>query len=327
MKAIAVFFSIATLYAADPANYKVFRHDGTPASFEDVIAAARNVEVVFLGESHDDPTAHALEAEVLQKLHAAGPVLLSLEMFERDVQYVLDEYLAGLIGEDHLISSGRAWRNYKTDYRPMVEFAKEKKLVVIAANAPRRYVNRVSRLGVDSLADLSAQAKATLPPLPFAEASEAYSTKFHNLMKRGREEAAKEAAKKAAEEGKPAPTHTPSVAPSMAERRPDPARTLQAQSLWDAGMAFSIAEAGMRHPGVRILHVNGSFHSEERMGILDHLKRYRPQTTSLVVTMNSAKSYPNWDAELAGKGDFVILTDPKLERSFKSVPPASANTK
>ncbi len=72
-----------------------------------------------------------------------------MEMFERDVQIVLDEYLKNYISESHFISSSRAWGNYKTDYRPLVEFAKQNKIDVVAANAPRRYVNMVSRLGKD----------------------------------------------------------------------------------------------------------------------------------------------------------------------------------
>ena len=123
--------------------------------------------MVFLGESHDDPTGHLLELEILRRMKEQGPVLLSLEMFETDVQPVVDEYLSGLITEEHLRASGRAWKNYKTDYRAMVEFAKEHHLPVVAANAPRRYVNRVSRLGAPALSELPAGAKAILPPLPY----------------------------------------------------------------------------------------------------------------------------------------------------------------
>jgi uncharacterized iron-regulated protein len=71
----------------------------------------------------------------------------SLEMFERDVQIVLDEYVKDLITEKKFLDDSRPWNNYKTDYRPLVEYAKQNKLPVIAANAPRRYINMVSRGG------------------------------------------------------------------------------------------------------------------------------------------------------------------------------------
>jgi heme-binding uptake protein ChaN (Tiki superfamily) len=103
------------------------------------------------------------------------------------------------------------------------------------------------------------------------------------------------------------------------------AHGVEAQSLWDATMAWSIAEQLKRQPGALVVHVNGGFHSEERLGIPEHLVRYRPGTTFLVVTMVSEKSFPGFDkAELAGRGDFVIVTDPSLPRS---IPPASAEKK
>ena len=61
-----------------------------------------------------------------------------MEMFERDAQIVLDEYLNDLITEKKFLDDSRPWENYKTDYRPLVEFARVNKLNVIAANAPRR---------------------------------------------------------------------------------------------------------------------------------------------------------------------------------------------
>jgi uncharacterized iron-regulated protein len=307
MQNVALILALATGIgglAADAPAYRVFRADGTAASLEDAVAEAGQATVTFLGESHDDPTAHVIEFEFLKLLHANGPLVLTLEMFERDVQYVLDEYLDSQIGEDHLIASGRAWRHYKTDYRPLIEFAKANKIPVVAGNAPRRYVNRAGLHGQKSFDVLSAAAKATLPPLPYAEASERYAKKFHDIMEKMR----REAEERAKAENKPQ---------AQPARKRDPAKALEAQSLWDASMAYSISDALMRHPGSRILQVNGSFHSEDRLGILDHLERYRPATKSVVITMLSHKSYPNWNEELTGKGDFVIVTDPSLPRSGK----------
>lgn len=288
MRAFLLLAVTLGLFADEP--YRVFRGDGTPASLDDILAQAREARVVFLGELHDDPTAHTLELRLLQGLTAQGPTVLALEMFERDVQSVVDEYLQGLITEEHLLASGRAWRNYKSDYRPLVEFAKEKQLPVVAANAPRRYVNRVTRLGSSSLTALSPGAKVSLPPLPYGEASERYAVKFRDFLE------------KSAQEG-------------GGQRRLDPVKGLAAQSLWDAGMAYSLAESLKRWPDRTAVHVNGSFHSEEHLGILDHLERYRPGTRALVVTMVSPKHFPNWHDDLARKGDFVIVTDPSLPRT------------
>ena len=287
-------------------HYRVYRGDGRPATFDELLNAAGAATVTFLGESHDDPTGHYLEDQVLRRAHRPD-LALSFEMFETDVQYVLDEYLAGLISEDHLISSGRAWKNYKSDYRSLVEFAKEHKMPVLAANAPRRYVNRVSRLGAASLSELSVEARRFLPPLPYAKASPEYAERFDRIM----EEARKEQEKRAAESGDKQPP-----------RVQDRTKSLEAQSLWDASMAFSIAGFLTRNPGMRVVHLNGSFHTASKLGIADHLVRYRPGTSIMVVTMLSDKSFPEFDTEkMRGQGDFIIVTDPKLPRSFSSDPP------
>src|SRR4051794_31935125 len=181
---------LASMFAADSPrkavqvtekNYKVYRGDGTPSSLSDVFEAAGKAVVTFVGEEHDDPVAHYLELEVFKAL-PAGKTMLAMEMFERDVQSVLDEYLTGIITEEHLVASGRAWPGYKTDYRPMVDHAKENHIRVIASNAPRRYVNRVSRLGKESLSALSDEAKETIAPLPYAEASTEYAESFRRVM-------------------------------------------------------------------------------------------------------------------------------------------------
>lgn len=289
MARVAVALLVALMASAAEPSYRVYRGDGSPATLDQIAEAATAAEVLFLGETHDDPTAHALQSDLFKRMHAIGPVALTMEMFERDVQYVVNEYLASQIGEDHLLASGRAWRAYKTDYRPLVEFAKENRIPVVAGNAPRRYVNRVGRLGRESLAELSDSAKGSLPPLPYAEASADYAKRFHDVMAKVRVE--------------------------NPDRKPDPVKQLAAQSLWDASMAFSIAETMMRFPRARIVQLNGSFHSEYRQGILDHLAVYRPGTKSVVVTMAPHKSFPEWNAELANKGDFVIVTDAKLTRS------------
>jgi uncharacterized iron-regulated protein len=284
-------------------HYRVYDGKGTPTTLDAMLQRLHDVDVVFLGESHDDPVAHLLQARLLRQLHERRrgqakprPLALALEMFERDVQPVLDEYLAGLITEKAFRDSSRPWNNYEKDYRPLVEFAREQHLPVIAANAPRRYVNRVSRLGAASLADVPEPQRRGLPPLPYAAASPAYAARFQEIMKK----------------------HTPSKTGTPPEKAPkDAGHGIEAQSLWDATMAYSVAEFLLHHSQAHVVHVNGSFHSAKRMGIPEHLVRYRPGTSFLVVTMTPHKGFPEFAAgDLADAGDFVIVTDPALPRSF-----------
>ncbi|MEE4359735.1 MAG: ChaN family lipoprotein [Desulfococcaceae bacterium] len=308
-------------------HYRIFDSAGNPADMESILRAARHCQVIFIGESHGDPVAHFMEAEILQqafwlcreKEEQAGkknrPLRLSAEMFEQDTQPLLDEYLSGMITEKHFLDDARPWHNYPRDYRPLVEFAKEKAFPVIAANAPGRYVNRVSRLGPASLSALSPLAKSWLPPLPYARASDAYREKFRKFWENNEKKRA-EMRKKG---HKMPQSHAPGSQTESHETAPD--RELQfenllaAQSLWDAGMAHAIAEELKKKPEALIVHVNGQFHSAEGLGIPEHLVRYRPGTKFLTVTVLPVTDFPDFPEEAKSAGDFIILSNPALLRS------------
>jgi uncharacterized iron-regulated protein len=275
-------------------RYQIYDAKGNGATLSDIIQAIEKSDVVFLGENHDDATAHILQAEIFKKIYEGyaknRKIVLSLEMFERDVQIILDEYLKDLITEKKFLDDSRPWNNYKTDYRPLVEFAKQNKLAVIAANAPRRYVNMVSRGGRNALDQLSPEAKRWLAPLPYAASSAEYSKKFNALMGNTKSE----------------------------KSGNEPSKILEAQTLWDATMAFSIAKYLNKGKNNLVVHLNGSFHTENRLGTAEQLQRFQPSAKILVVTMRSEEDYAKFDrTKHSGLGDFVILTDAKLPRSFK----------
>ncbi len=273
------------------ANYRIYDATGNAASIEQVVDRIGTSDAVFLGENHDDKVAHSLQLEIfkraVEKYRIERKVALSLEMFERDAQIILDEYLKNFITEKKFLDDSRPWKNYQADYRPLVEFAKEQKLNVIAANAPRRYVNMVSRLGRDSLNQLSPEAKKWLAPLPYGEPSKAYSDKFNALMG------------------------------GMPEANMGLNKILDSQSLWDATMAFSISKVLKKTKTPLIIHLNGAFHTENRLGTVEHLLKYNPKTRVLVVTMRYENDFTKFDkGKHAGLGDFVILTDAKVPRTF-----------
>jgi uncharacterized iron-regulated protein len=274
------------------AHYNIFDGEGRPASLTDILEAARSADVLFLGELHDDAIGHAIQLELfrsaIERFGAKRRITLSLEMFERDVQIVVNEYLAGKITEDHFLRSSRPWNNYKTDYRPLVELAREKRLEVIAANAPRRYVNMVSRLGKDSLRSLSPEARSWFAPLPFAPPSEAYSAKFLALM---------------------------GQMPVASGGSPHGA-ILESQNFWDATMAYWISRSLKKNKGSLVVHLNGGFHTEKRLGTVEHLAHYRKKAKAIVVTMRYEADFNTFDRDKhTGLGDFVILTDASQPRS------------
>lgn len=167
----------------------------------------------------------------------------------------------------------------------MVEYAKQNKIPVIAANPPRRYVNLVSRRGMKSLDSLSKDAKKILPPLPYDTLTGRYREKFMEVM-----------------QGTPGGGN-PNV--------------YYSQSLWDAGMSYSIYKFLKHNKGKKIFHCVGGFHTEEKLGTAAQLQMRNKKLNILNIASFSDKSFanPNWEEE-SYRGDYIILTNPDLKKTF-----------
>ncbi|MBS1525278.1 MAG: ChaN family lipoprotein [Bacteroidetes bacterium] len=285
---IAILFLFVSLITASHAqDYKIYStYRQKIVTVDDIITDMNSASVLFIGEEHNDSACHVLESLILSKLNEKYPgrVALSMEMFETDCQEVLDEYLQGIIREKDFITEGRAWPNYK-DYRPLIEFAKDHQIPVVAANAPARYVNMVNRMGLASLDQLDKTAKAWLAPLPIDTASGEYYQKFLQVMG----------------------GHSAMGGMQM----------FQAQNLWDATMAWSIAKFYKRHYGFKILQINGGFHSEDKLGAAAQLKKYSPKVKILNIACYSDDSFdsPDW-SKYNKSNDYIILSNPKLPKTY-----------
>lgn len=268
-------------------RYKIYdTRNKTQVGIEQIVAALSGADVLFFGEEHNDSAGHYLENKIYRALHAVygDQLALSLEMFETDNQLVLDEYLQGRIDETRLGKDVRLWSNYR-DYRPMIEYARQQKLPVIAANPPRRYVTLVTRRGMRALDSLSKDAKAFLPPLPYDTLSGRYRDKFMETM-RG--------------------------APESASRN-----IYYSQSLWDAGMSYSIYRFLKKNKGKKVFHCVGKFHSDEKLGTAMQLQMRNKKLRILNISCFPDKSFSNPDwSKFEQLGDFVILTDWELKRTY-----------
>ncbi|TVP46212.1 MAG: hypothetical protein EA350_07550 [Gemmatimonadales bacterium] len=299
--------------AALPAGVRIFRGDGTPSTWEAVLEAASATRVVLLGEIHDDVLGHRARHALVRALaggvaaapglptggagDVCAPHVISLEMLEADVQLVVDEYQAGLINADHFRRAARPWANHDRDYEPFLETARACDFPVVAANPPRRYVNRVARMGEAGLEALGPEALAFLPPLPVARPSERYRAQWDALM-------AETPGHGGGGHGAAEPAHGAHGDPESG----DP--VLMAQNLWDAGMAWAVAEAAREHPEARVIHVVGAFHVQEHTGIPEHLARYLPGVEPLVIVAYPGAADADFDPDRhGGRGDFVLLTE------------------
>lgn len=249
-------------------------------------------DVVFFGEQHDDPETHRAEAQTLDAIGRLGrPVVLSLEMFERDVQPVLDDYLAGRIGKTEFLERSRPWPNYATGYRPLVELARVRHWPVIAANMPRPLASAVGRKGIvalDTLTPVEHLAAARKIVCPMDD----YYARFMDEM-----HAHSSGAGGATEPGDSLPT-------AMAER------FYIAQCVKDETMAESIVNA--KRAGQRdaiVVHFTGAFHSDYAQGTVERVKRREPSWKLVVIS-----AVPVADPSVApiapesGVADFVIFT-------------------
>jgi uncharacterized iron-regulated protein len=237
------------------------------SDFEAMLADVARADVILVGEQHDDPNTHRLEAAILYGLLRRGvPATVSLEMFERDVQVSLDDYLAGKIDEEAFLRGARPWPRYATDYRDLVEFARAHNWPVVAANVPRRLASEVAKGGSEALARLTSEQPALVAKTVQCP-QDAYFERFSETMN-----------------AHPAPG---SDKKSEDEKRATTERYYLSQCLKDETMAESIVSAFERQSGRPgpIVHYTGAFHSDFGAGVAERVRRRLPGRRIAVLTM------------------------------------------
>lgn len=237
-------------------------------------------DVVFFGEFHDQGEIHAAEAELLQAMHKlqGEKLALSMEMFEADNQDKLDKFLADDLSEEDFLAASRPWPRYKTDYAPLVNFAKEQKMPVIAANVPRFLAAHVAKNNASTVG-IEEQYLQYLPKHTYAPEG-AYKDKFYAQMT------------------------SPEAPMKMPPQRL--AAVYAAQCLKDDKMAEGIAVFSDAHKEMQVLHINGCFHSDAHLGTAQKLEALRPELKVAVITPLERKQ-----KGVKPAGDFVVWFDRK----------------
>lgn len=227
MKRTLLLFIISVTYIMSCAKYTVA---------DSTVTASSDYDIIVFGEEHDNASHHDAELKLLESL-SKNKTAFAMEMFERDVQPVLDSFLLGIIDEEHFLANSRPWPNYETDYRDMLIFAKDNGIDVIAANIPRFMAAEISRSGDVETPD------SLMFDIPAPDSS-AYRAKFLETIGE--------------------------MQGPMGMLNPD--NMFKAQLFKDATMAMSIINYLDTHPGYKVFFICGRFHSDDGLGTVYQIR-------------------------------------------------------
>ena len=252
----------------------------------------KGYDVILFGEFHDHAGNHLAEMQLFRAVYAREPKLaLSMEQFERDVQPTVDSYMAGKIGEEPFRSRARAGANYVESYPPLVEYAQERRLPVIAAEIPTALVRCIGQDGPDYLARLSPEKRRWAAAELHLDTI-AYRDKFFRFLQ---------------ESG----SHGPDEGPFDAAGKPtdNALRAFASQASRDDTMAESIFLYLQKNSGRKVLHITGAFHVEQFLGTAERLKLRAPNLKIAVINPVQVDDpeHPTLAARDEGGGNFTLL--------------------
>jgi len=279
---LLIFFLIPCF--AFPGNkpaYKVYNSKGRNADYDDLLKAAKRSDIIFFGEIHNNPVCHWLELELTKDLYVekGENLVLGAEMFEADNQLLLNEYLSKMIRKKDFEAEAKLWPNYKTDYAPIVDFAREKGLKFAATNIPRRYAALVNLKGFEGLDSINAMERGLMAPLPikYIDTLDCYA----GIVK-------------AVGDGMPA-----HMTMNLGK----------AQAMKDATMSHFLMKNAFNDK--TILHFNGSYHSDNHQGIVWYVNQAIRKTSYdikvITITCLEQENIDTIAEKDAAKADFIIV--------------------
>jgi len=268
--------------------YKLFDKNGKEVKYKKMIRELKKNRIVFIGELHDNPISHWMELQITKDLYdsTAQNLILGAEMFEADNQLVIDEYLQKLFDDKKFEAELKLWKNYKTDYKPLMLFPRDNGLRFVATNIPRRYANIVFRKGFEGLDELSDEAKKYIAPLPVKYDPEVKC--YKDMLNMGDSPAGKAA-------------HVMANLP-------------KAQAAKDATMAYFIDKN--MEPGKIFIHYNGSYHSKDHEGIIWYLSLMGKGYEIVTVSTVNQKDINVLDDENKGTADYIICVPDDMTRTY-----------
>lgn len=276
---VLILFSV-TIQAQDKVPFLIFDGNGRETSYKDMLKASEKAEVVLFGEEHNNAISHWLQLELTKDLAERKQLILGAEMLEADNQKQVNQYLKGEINQKQLDTTARLWPNYKTDYKPLVDFAKAKNIPFIATNIPRRFASKVSKNGFEALTELTSEEKMWVAPLPIL-----YDPNLPGYV---------EMLKMMGE-------HT---SPNMPK----------AQASKDATMAYFILKN--KKPETTFVHYNGTYHSDNFDGINWYLLQKEPKLKIVTIATVTQADIIRFEKENLHKANFILVIDEDVTKTY-----------
>jgi len=279
---LALIVSVSTLQAQDKKAYALFSQAGEPISYRQVLDSISKTDVLLFGEFHNNPISHWLQFELVSDLKTNNiNFSIGAEMFETDTQEVLNLYLSDSLTESKFKKEARVWSNYATDYKPVLDFAKETSTPFIATNIPRPYATSVYKNGGFSALDsLDQNEYEFIAPLPISFDIElpSYQNMLDMMGGHGGEDLVK------------------------------------AQAIKDATMAHFILKN--LSPNQVFFHLNGSYHSNDFEGIYWYLKQYQKNVDILTISTVEQKDLETLEDEHLDKANFIIVVNQNMTKTY-----------
>lgn len=285
MKKLFTFFCLLTFvfsFSQDKLAYQLFDKNGKKTSYKKLLKASGNTDIILFGEHHNNPISHWLQLALTKDIHKKyKSVVMGAEMLERDNQKQLNQYLSDEIDQKGLDSLARLWSNYKTDYKPLVDYAKDNKIPFIATNIPRRYASMVFRGGFEALDTLSDYQKQWIAPLPVKY--DASLSQYEKMLEMSQDHGG--------------------------DRLP------KAQAIKDATMAHSIL-LNLPNTKTVFIHYHGTYHSDFYQGIYWYLKQNQPDLKIVTIATVSQSQLRKLDKEHLHKADFILAVDEDMTTTY-----------
>lgn len=305
----------------DRPAYRLYDAKLKSTTYAKLLRQAADADVVLFGELHNNPICHWLELQLTKDLAARkrGNLVLGAEMFEADNQTALSDYVQGRTTSPELARQARLWPNFDTDYKPLVDMARDQKISFIATNVPRRYASLVSQRGLAALDTLPDAAKRQMAPLPLTVdlTLPGYQAMLDMMggSAHGGGPASRPLHGGSGTDLNPANPHGSSDLTEPVRRSDSPAANFaRAQAIKDATMAHFILQN--LKPGQTALHFNGDYHSKNFEGISWYLRKERPGLK--IMTLSSVElADPDKPAnESRNLGDFVLAIPADMTKTY-----------